>query len=209
MILIILKSMKIFSGVLTIALVTILTTNGLMRPAASKPAQVQECPNPFPSTYKRPKAIKSVKIADLGIIVQVPADERLVNIKSEKRFTFMTPPEYKSYQCSLDKKVDYTSFYPYLYQLNYRMIKNPKKQALAKVLKDFYKDSIFIENLGKAKINGIDFLTTPVDQGDPTTGWFIPKLKPDLVVEYTVFCDCGREYKDLIDDLGKIKNISN
>ncbi len=201
--------MNIASKMANALLVAFFTFNGFIQQAASKPNGASQCPNPFPSTYESSKKTKYVNIPDLGIAVKTSVSDRLVYIKSEARFTFMTPPEYKSYQCSLNKKVDYTSFYPYLYQLNYRVIKNPKKQSLEKILKEFYKDTIFIEKLGQTKINGIEFLTTPVDQGDPTTGWFIPNTKPDIVVEYTMFCDCGRDYKDLIDNLKNIKNIAN
>lgn len=200
--------MKKPPGIVSITLAITLVASMFTESAVSKPSKQPECPNPFPSTYKQPKASKSVKIINLGIIVQVPVDQRLVNIKNEKKITFMTPSEYKSYQCSLINKVHYASFYPHPSELSYTTINNPKKQTLAKALKDFYKDEIFIEKLGKSRINGIDFLTTPVDQGDPTTAWFVPKSKPDLIVEYKVFCDCGRNYKDLIDDLNKIKNIS-
>jgi hypothetical protein len=201
--------MKITSKIVSTLLAAFLASNWSIQQAASQSTQTSQCPNPFPESYKSPKTKKDVKIADLGIVVRVSTDQRLVYIKNEQRFTFMTPPEYKSYRCSLAKKVDYTSFYPYLHQLTYRIIKNPNRQPLAKILKDFYKDTIFIDKLGQAKLNGIEFLTTPIDQGDPTTGWFIPKARPDIVVEYTVFCDCGGEYKDLIDDLSNIKNIVN
>jgi hypothetical protein len=197
------------SKVITALLASCLSPNVLTSAAVGKTNQASQCSNPFPSTYKSSKKTKYVNIPALGIAVKTSVSDRLVYIKSEQRFTFMTPPEYRSYQCSLNKKVDYTSFYPYLYKLNYRVIKNPKKQSLEKTLKEFYKDTIFIEKLGQTKINGIEFLTTPVDQGDPTTGWFIPNTKPDIVVEYTMFCDCGRDYKDLLDDLKNIKNIVN
>jgi hypothetical protein len=201
--------MNIASKMASALLAAFFTFNSSIQQAASKPTVASQCPNPFPSTYKSSKKTKYANIPALGIAVKTSVSDRLVYIKSEQRFTFMTPPEYRSYQCSLNKKVDYTSFYPYLYKLNYRVIKNPKKQSLEKTLKEFYKDTIFIEKLGQTKINGIDFLTTPVDQGDPTTGWFIPNAKPDIVVEYTMFCDCGRDYKDLLDDLKNIKNIRN
>lgn len=201
--------MNIVSKIVGFSLVASLAFNGSIQQAVGKPKQSPQCPNPFPSNYNQPATKKNVKIADLGIVVRVPVDQRLVYLKKERRFTFMTPPEYTSYQCSITKKKDYDSFYPYPHQLNYKVIKNPKKQSLEEILKESYKDTIFIDKLGQTEINGIKFLTTPIDQGDPTTGWFIPKARPDIVVEYTVFCDCGREYKDLIDDLNNIKNIVN
>jgi hypothetical protein len=201
--------MNIASKIASALLAAFFIFNGSMQQAVSKPTGASQCPNPFPSNYESSKKTKYVNIPALGVAVKTSVSDRLVYIKNEQRFTFMTPPEYRSYQCSLNKKVDYTSFYPYLYKLSYRVIKNPKKQSLEKALKEFYKDTIFIEKLGQTKINGIEFLTTPVDQGDPTTGWFIPNAKPDIVVEYTMFCDCGRDHKDLLDDLKNIKNIAN
>lgn len=199
--------MKIFLSLLTIALTTISTSNVFLEKAASKSVQTPQCPNPFPSTYKYSSKTKYVKIPDLGISVRVPEDNRLVYIKKEGKFTFMTPPEYKSYQCSLDNKIDYTSFYQNPRYYGYTVIKNPKKQPLLTILKETYKDTISIERLGKLRLNRIDFLTTPVDQGDPTTGWFTPKTKPEIVVKYSVFCDCGSDYSNLTDDLSDIKNI--
>jgi hypothetical protein len=119
----------------------------------------------------------------------------------------MAPPEYKSYQCSLANKVDYSSFYQNPYYHGYTVIENPRKQSLSTILKETYKDTISIEKLGKLRLNNIDFLTTPVDQGDPTTGWFMPKTKPGIIVKYSVFCDCGSEYSNLTNDLSGIKNI--
>jgi hypothetical protein len=201
--------MNIASKIAAALLAAFFIFNGSMQQAVSKPTGLSQCPNPFPSNYESSKKTKYVNIPALGVAVKTSVSDRLVYIKNEQRFTFMTPPEYRSYQCSLNKKVDYTSFYPYLYKLSYRVIRNPKGQSLEKTLKEFYKDTIFIEKLGQTKINGIEFLTTPADQGDPTTGWFIPNAKPDIVVEYTMFCDCGRDYKDLLDDLKNIKNMVN
>ncbi len=199
--------MKIFANSLALIIATTLTGSAFAQQAVSNPVKTPQCPNPFPKTYKSSSKTKYVKIPDLGISIQVSEDSRLVYIKKEKKFTFMTPPEYKSYQCSLANKVDYYSFYPYPHYYGYTVIKNPKKQPLSAILKETYKDTISIESLGKLKINNIDFLTTPIDQGDPVTGWFIPKSKPDIVVEYSNFCDCGSEYSDLKNDLGSIKNI--
>lgn len=199
--------MKIFSNVLAVSLATILTGNVFVQQAVSESTQTPQCPNPFPSTYKSSSKTKYVKIPDLGISVRVPEDHRLVYINKEKKFTFMTPPEYKSYQCSLVNKVDYSSFYRQPYYHGYTVIENPRKQSLSTILKETYKDTILTEKLGKLRLNNIDFLTTPVDQGDPTTGWFTPKAKPGIVVKYSIFCDCGSEYSNLTNDLSGIKNI--
>jgi hypothetical protein len=199
--------MKILSSILTVALATILTGNVFVGQAASKSTQTPQCPNPFPNTYKSSSKTKYVKIPDLGISVRVPEDHRLVYIKKEKKFTFMAPPEYKSYQCSLANKIDYSSFYRHPYYHGYTVIENPKKKSLSTILKETYKETISIEKLGKLRLNNIDFLTTPVDQGDPTTGWFTPKAKPEIIVKYSVFCDCGSEYSNLTNDLSGVKNI--
>jgi hypothetical protein len=194
--------------VISILLIAIVLPGLTAFEAGSKSIKNVRCSNPFPSNYKSPRKTKNVKIVDLGISVRVPVDNYLVNIKDEQRFTFMTPPEYKSYQCSLLKKVKYTSVYPYSYQLSYTVIDNPNKMPLSVILKETYKDDISIEKLGKLRINDIDFMTTPSDQGDPSSAWFIPKLKPGIVVGYRFFCDCGRDYNNLKDDLGNIKNLS-
>jgi hypothetical protein len=201
------KNMKILSSLITIALTTIPISNMFAHQAISKPSQIPQCPNPFPSTYKSSSKTKYVKIPELGVSIRVPEDHRLIYIKKEKRFTFMAPPEYKSYQCSLANKVDYSSFYRQPYYYGYTVIENPKKQSLSTILKETYKDTISIEKLGKLRLNNIDFLTTPIDQGDPTTGWFTPKSKPGIIVKYSVFCDCGSTYSDLTNDLSDIKNI--
>jgi hypothetical protein len=199
--------MKIFSSVLTVALTTILAGSIFTQQALSKPAQTPQCPNPFPNTYKSSSKTKYVKISDLGISVRVPEDHRLIYIIKEKKFTFMTPPEYKSYQCSLANKIDYSSFYRHPYYHGYTVIENPKKQSLPTILKETYKDTISTERLGKLRLNNIDFLTTPSDQGDPATSWFTPKTKPEIIVKYSIFCDCGSQYSDLTNDLSGIKNI--
>ncbi len=177
--------------------------------ANSRPRKSIGCPNPFPSTYKAPRKTKYVKIVDLGISVRVSVDSYLIYIKDEQRFTFMTPPEYKSYQCSLRKKIKYTSSYPYPYSLSYTIINNPNRLPLPEILKETYKDDISVDKLGKLRINNIDFLTTPSDQGDPSSAWFTPKSKPEIVVKYGVFCDCGATYNDLKDDLSNIKDLSH
>jgi hypothetical protein len=199
--------MNIISKIAGVLLATLLTCNVSIQQAASKPNPDSQCPNPFPSTYKSSAKTKYVKIPDLGVAIRVPEDHRLVYIKNEKKFTFMTPPEYKSYQCSLVNKVHYSSFYRNPHYHGYTVIENPKRQALSTVVKETYKDTASIENFGKLRLNNIDFLTTPVDQGDPTTGWFVPKTKPGIVVKYSVFCDCGSDYNDLTNDLSDIKNI--
>ncbi len=199
--------MKIVSKIFSIALVSALTGNSFIEQAVSKSAQEPQCPNPFPNTYKSSLKTKYVKIPDLGVSIRVPQDHRLVYIAKEKKFTFMTPPEYKSYRCSLAKNVHYSSFYRQPYSYGYTIINNPKRQELSAMLSETYKDTISIEKLGKLRLNNINFLTTPIDQGDPTTGWFIPKTKPGIIVEYSVFCDCGSTYSDLTNDLSDIKNI--
>lgn len=199
--------MNIISKIATTSLAAFLTLNGSVQQALSEQNPAFQCPNPFPSTYKPSPRTKYVKVVDLGVAIRVPADHRLVYIKNEKKFTFMTPPEYKSYQCSLANKVNYSSFYRNPRYYGYTIIENPKRQSLSTVVKETYKDTISIENLGKLRLNNIDFLTTPIDQGDPTVGWFVPKSKPGIVVKYSVFCDCGSDYSDLTNDLSDIKNI--
>jgi hypothetical protein len=198
--------MNIASKMASALLAAFFTFNGSIQQTASKPTGASQCPSPFPSTYKSSKKTKYVDIPDLGIAVKTSVSDRLVYIKSEARFTFMTPPEYKSYQCSRTKKVSYTSFYPYGYHLAYEVIENPTRQPLAMVLKEKYKAEINVDLLGKVKINNIEFLTTPKAQGDPVSAWFIPKSKPGIVVQYSSYCDCGAEYSDLIGDLNGIKN---
>lgn len=210
--------MNISTKTSSVLLVISLAFTGFTQSASSKSAQASQCQNPFPSTYKPSAKMKYVNIPDLGITVRVPVDHRLVHIKNEQRYTFMTPPEYKSYQCSLTKRIDYRSFYPYPYQLSYTAIKKLKKQPLSRVLEEKYKGEIFadesgklqfnsVDKLGETKINNIDFLTTPVNRGDPSKAWFTPRNKTDIVVEYSLFCDCGREYQDVINDLKNIKNL--
>ncbi len=199
--------MDIASKMASSLLAAFFTSNGFIQQAVSKPTGASQCPNPFPSTYKSFKKTKYINMPALGIAVKTALSDRLVYIKSEARFTFMTPPEYKSYQCSRVKKIPYTSFYPYGYHLSYEIIENPTKQPLLTVLKEKYKAGINIDSLEKVKINNIDFLTTPKNQGDPVNAWFTPKEKPDIVVQYSSYCDCGAEYSDLIDDLNGIKNL--
>jgi hypothetical protein len=199
--------MNIASKMTSALLVAFFTFNGSIQQAASKPNGASQCPNPFPDTYKSSKKTKYVNIPDLGIAVKTSVSNRLVYIKSEARFTFMTPPEYKSYQCSRLKKVPHTSFYPYIYHLSYEVIENPTKQPLPVLLKEKYKAEININSIEKVKINNIEFLTTPKTQGDPVTAWFIPKSKPSIVVQYSSHCDCGAEYSDLVNDLSNIKSL--
>lgn len=199
--------MNIITKTASTLLAALLTLDGSIQQAVSKPSLAPQCSNPFPSTYKPSSRTKYVKVEGLGVAIRVPEDHRLVYIRNEKKFTFMTPPEYKSYQCSLVNKVHYSSFYRNPRYYGYTVIENPKRQPLSTVVKESYKNTTSIENFGKLRLNNIDFLTTPTDQGDPTVGWFIPKSKPGIVVKYSVFCDCGSDYNDLTNDLSDIKNI--
>jgi hypothetical protein len=199
--------MNIASQMASALLAAFFTFNGSIQQVASKPTGASQCPNPFPSNYRSSKKTKYVSIPALGIAVKTSVSDRLVYIKSEARFTFMTPPEYKSYQCSGARRIPYTSSYPYGYHLSYEIIENPMKQSLPTVLKEKYKDEINIDSLEKVKINDIKFLTTPRTQGDPVNAWFIPKSKPNVVVQYSSYCDCGAEYSNLIDDLKGIKDL--
>jgi hypothetical protein len=140
-------------------------------------------------------------------MVKVPKDHRLVYIRQEKRYTFMSPPEYDSYQCSLKKKVDYTSFYPFPYEMSYKIIDNSREQSLPEVLKTKI-TYIQTENFGQLRINDIDFLTTPKDQEDPVAAWFIPKGKPNIIIQYSRYCDCGVSYNDLVSEVDDIENIA-
>jgi hypothetical protein len=199
--------MNITSKMVSALVASFFTFNGFIQQAASKTTGTSQCPNPFPSTYKSSKKTKYVNIPALGIAAKTSVSDRLVYIKSEARFTFMTPPEYKSYQCSRVKRVPYTSFYPYGYNLSYEVIENPTRQPLSVVIKEKYKSEINIDSLEKVNINNIDFLTTPRTQGDPVNAWFIPKAKPNIIVQYSSYCDCGAEYSNLIDDLNGIKDL--
>lgn len=199
--------MSIISRLTSILLVALFTLNGSTQQATSTSSKKSQCPNPFPNNYKSSQKTKFVNIPDLGISVKTSVSDQLVYIKDEARFTFMTPPEYKSYQCSRAKKIPYTSFYPYGYRLSYEVIKNPTRQPLSIVLKKKYKTEINIDSLEKIRINNIEFLTTPKSQGDPVNAWFTLKVKPNIVVQYSSYCDCGAEYSNLIDDLNGIKSL--
>jgi hypothetical protein len=200
--------MNIASKMASGLLAAFFTFNSSIQQAASKPTGASQCPNPFPSTYKSSKKSKYVNVPALGVAVKTSVSDRLVYIRSEARFTFMTPPEYKSYQCSRVKRIPYTSFYPYGYHLSYEVIKNPTRQPLSIVLKEKYKTEINVNSLEKVRINNIEFLTTPKTQGDPVNAWFIPKAKPNIVVQYSSYCDCGAEYSNLIEDLNGIKDLT-
>jgi hypothetical protein len=196
-----------------VSLTTVILSNMLAIPAISSERKLQ-CPNPFPKTYKSPKNTRYIRIPNLGIAIKAQADERLVYIKKERRFTVMTPPEYKSYQCSLRKGLSYLSFYPYKHSLSYKVIKNPKRLSIEKALEESEKlDGDYAEystggvGYQKVRFNGTDFITTPTIQDDPVRAWFIPRARPDIVVLYSRFCDCGDNYKDLLNHLKRIKSI--
>jgi hypothetical protein len=207
--------MNVISKIVIASLSALISFNNLTATAMGSPNPRTECPNPFPSDYKAPTETKSVKIPQLGITVRVPEDNRLVyvNVEKVKRFTFMTPLEYKSYQCSIAKKIDYLSFYPSIYYvLSYEIIRNPQKKPLFKFVKEnLYKGfEGSVDNFEQLKINNIEFLTTPKSQFDPVNAWFIPKSKPDIVVQYTYMCEaCNGGFNGLKEDLSDIRNISD
>jgi hypothetical protein len=201
--------MNVKSKIVCMVIAFIALPNLFATKAISETKQKAICPNPFPSNYKSPAKTKYVNIAELGISVRTPVDHRLVYISKEKKYTFMAPPEYKSYQCSVAKKVDYNSFYRYPRYLGYTIIDNSKKLPLDEVVKGLDKDVRSSENYGRIRLNNIDFLTTPINQGDPTTGWFVPKTKLNIIVRYSSFCDCGSDYQDLTNDLSDIKNMAD
>jgi hypothetical protein len=207
--------MNVISKIVIASLSALISFNNLTPTAMGSPIPRTECPNPFPSDYKVPTKTKSVKIPQLGITVRVPEDNRLVyvNVEKVKRFTFMSPPEYKSYQCSIAKKINYRSFYPDMYyEPSYEIIRNPKKKPLF----EFVKENIYegfeapVENLERLRINNIEFLTTPKDQYNPVKAWFIPKAKPDIIIEYTYMTESfDGGFNGLKEDLNQIKNIAN
>jgi hypothetical protein len=203
--------MRITSKIALISLTCAFFSNTLAVTAISKTDQASQCPVAFPKTYQSPKRNKYIKIPALGIAVKASVDSRLVYIKDEGRYTVMSPPEYKSYVCSVEKGLSYREFYPYNSYLSYKAIKNPKKLPLEKALEE--SDSKYSEysaeskSYGKIKLNGIDFITSPIDQGDPVQAWFIPKKRPDIIVMYSHLCNCGSDYKDLIDHLKQIKSV--
>jgi hypothetical protein len=63
-----------------------IANGGKSEPIASYTSTTNKtlCPNPFPSTYKSPQEKKRVEISNLGIMVKVPKDHRLVYIRQEK-----------------------------------------------------------------------------------------------------------------------------
>ena len=203
--------MNVISKIIVTSLAALISFNELTPKAIGKPNSKLECPNAFPDDYKSPEKTKSVKIPELGITVQVPTDRRLVYIKRQQRFTFMTPPEYKSYQCSVAKNIkDYKLFYPSIYyELSYTVIKNPKREPILKRLKEVDKYS-YLDARTQLRLNNIDFVTTAADRSDPVMAWFIPKMKPDLIVVYRFMNhDLARKYDDFKSDLSKIENISD
>jgi hypothetical protein len=207
--------MNVISKIVIASLSALISFNNLTPTAMGSPNPRTECPNPFPSDYKAPTKTKFVKIPQLGITVRVPEDNRLVyvNVEKVKRFTFMSPPEYKSYQCSIVKKINYRSFYPDMYYLlSYGIIRNPKKKPLFEFVKEKYYRGFEaqVEDLKRLRINNIEFLTTPEYQYNPVKAWFIPKAKPDIIIEYTYMTESfDGGFNGLKEDLNQIINIEN
>ena len=109
---------------------------------------------------------------------------------------------------SFSLNVNYVSpFYPFIHEISYRIIDNSKEQSLSKVFKirDKY---ISTKNVEKLNINDINFLATPQDRDDPVAAWFIPRRKPNIIIEYSRYCDCGVNYSDLVSELDNIENMS-
>lgn len=194
--------MSIASKIALLALTTVVFSNVLTTSVVAKFSRVKQCSNPYPKSYRPPKSTKYIQIAELGITINSPSDHRLVKNDEVGGFEIMSLPQYKNHQCLLSGGKDYpgTSRVGYA---NFRAIKNPNKLPMLK----------FLEKQGdttryaRQKINGIDFLTTPVDQGDPLRAWFVPKDRPDIVVSYSSFCDCDTDYKDLLNVLKRVRNI--
>jgi hypothetical protein len=194
---------------LSVAVVILgLLLSGSIPPPSIPPSTQVKCPEPFPSSYQPPAAFKDVQIKQLGIIISVPQDRRLVYIKKEKNHTFMTPPQYESYQCSLRNGVDYTAFYPYMFYYGYTSLANPKRLPLKTFVRNVAKE-VPASSLNGVTLNGINFITTPANQADFATAWFIPRNRNDIVVQYSSFCDCVRSYGSVINDLSNIKNLSD
>ena len=124
--------MSIVKRTVLIGLAAVINLGAFPLIAISETSQGQLCPNPFPKNYKSPRKTKYIKVPELDIAVKVPIDQRLVMLDLGKRFAFMTPPEYKSYQCSLSKKDAYG-----LPAKTYLKIDNPKKLPLTTAVSEF------------------------------------------------------------------------
>jgi hypothetical protein len=199
---------KRLSVTASVAFITMFLLNALVLETVADAGSRKECPDPFPKTYKAPIGKKYTRIRALGIKVRVPTDHQLVYVKGDGDiFRFMSPPEYKSYKCSLAKNIKYTEFYSYPSVRAYSAINNPQKLPLSVVLRKTFKDTINLKELGRFKINGIDFLTTRTDVGDPASAWFVSKSRPDKVIQYSFECDCSREFEDLKKDLSNVENL--
>jgi hypothetical protein len=209
--------MNIAPKVAAVSLVTLVFSNTMVTRATSTTAQAgaaipaSQCPNPFPTTYKWLPKTKYIKIPALCIAVKAGADARLVYLSPEKRYTLMTPPEYQSYQCSLEKGLSYQKFYPYPYSLSYKAIENPKRLPMEKALTesakadgDFAGYSAGETAYQKIRIGKTDFITHSSDQ---ERAWFVPRSKPGIVVAYSHLCGCGSEHQDLVEQLKRIKPI--
>jgi hypothetical protein len=123
----------------------------------------------------------------------------------------MTPPEYRSYQCSLAKGLSYQEFYPYPYSLSYKAIKNPKRLPMEKALEesekndgDFAGYSTGGPGYQKMRVGETDFIT---QTRDPERAWFVPRSQPGIVVAYAHACGCGSEHQDLVEHLKLIKPL--
>jgi hypothetical protein len=193
---------------------TVILSNSLAMTAIAKTIPGSQCPSSSPKTYTPPKKTKYISNPQLGISVKSPIDHRWVYVSSEKRFEIMDPPQYKSYAC----KVKAGSSSPLETDLSarslsyFKVIKNPKRLPLKQALEeseksngDYAEYSTGGKDYAKLRVNGTDFITTSVEQGDPMRAWFIPKSRPNIVILYAQYCDCGAKYESLVKDLERIR----
>jgi hypothetical protein len=178
--------------------------------AVSQPSQNSACSEALPKSYREPTTTKYVKIPQLGITVRVPKDRRLVYDKESETFTFMSPTQYKNYQCSLDKKLNTEQMgrsNPFIN--GFTVSKNLKRKPLS----DFIVNIDYAENSPELqpsfKSNNIEFVTQKGGSiSTYTLFWFVPRSKPDIVVEYRYDCnnrDCANDFFGT----GFFKNIFN